>query len=76
MHFWIHIEFTKIVSKFKPQKNLQINYSWHDILSVFKTFYIYYLKFIIIYFNALLNKLQNHVFICSIWINFEKENVR
>jgi hypothetical protein len=25
--------------------------------------------------NRLLNKLQYHVFICSIWINFEKQNV-
>jgi len=25
--------------------------------------------------NRLLNKLQNHVFICSIWIKFEKQNV-
>jgi hypothetical protein len=27
------------------------------------------------FLNTLLNKLQDHVFICSIWINFEKENI-
>jgi len=68
MYFWIHIKFTKILGQFK-QKNI----CWfiHEIL--FKIFFLHCNFYFI--FNTLLNKLQNHLFIYNIWINFAKENV-
>jgi Na+/H+ antiporter NhaB len=72
MHFWIDIEFTKILSQFKQQK---ICWFIHDmqfqvLKKPFK--YIFYKLYI---YDTLLNKLQDHVFISSIWINFEKKNL-
>jgi hypothetical protein len=74
MHFWIHIEFTNILGQFRPKKKLLI-YSWNVILSSY--FNIVNLVFINYnnLLNTLLNQLQDHLFTCSIWINFAKENV-
>jgi hypothetical protein len=59
MHLWIHIEFTKILGQFKQKK---ICWFIHD--------------FLIVNYNILkklLRKFHDHLFICSIWINFAKK---
>jgi hypothetical protein len=72
MHFWIHIEFTKILGQFKPKKIVDL-----FMRCYFKFFLIviFILKIIITCLNTLLNKLKDHIFIYNNWINFAKENV-
>jgi hypothetical protein len=65
MHFWIDIKFTKILGQFKRKKIFR---PIHDMQ--FQV--IFYPLNFYLFFNTLLNKLQD-LFICNIWINLKKK---
>jgi hypothetical protein len=74
MHFWIHIEFTKILSQFKQKKIVDLSMKCY-----FKFFLFYTANLIFVNYKKeieyIINKLQDHLFIHTIGIDFAKENV-
>jgi hypothetical protein len=70
MHFWIDIEVTKVLGQFKQKNSYKFNHDmqFQGFFNLLNLIFVNYN----IFFNTLLNKLQDHVFICSIWMNFEK----
>jgi len=73
MHFWIDTKFTNILGQFKQKNICRFIYDmqFEIILNPLSFFFVIYNTF----FNILLKKLEDHIFICSTWINFEKKSM-
>jgi hypothetical protein len=71
MHFWIDTKFTNILGQFKQKNICRFIYDmqFEIIFNPLSFFLVSYNTF----FNTLLKKLQDNIFIWSTWINFEKK---